>query len=110
MAYEAETDDSEEYEEACELFESFHGFEPREDSDDIVELDGGDILVYVGELTRIGYETPEPDQKTGIRENLHTFGEKNRNARPLLYVDLDGQIVVLKGEYTFTERGFEDTR
>jgi len=94
------------YEEACELFESFHDREPEDDSDDIVALEDGTILVYVGELTRIGYSLDKPD-KSGAKESLHTFGEKNKSARPLLYVDLDGQIVVLKGEYTFTERGFE---
>lgn len=106
--------DEQEFEDACNLFEDFHGRAPNEevtepdDPGDIVELDDGSLLVYVGELSRIGYITPEADKKTGIRENLHTFGEKRKKARPLLYVDLDGQIVVLKGEYTFTERGFED--
>jgi hypothetical protein len=107
MTGEADFEEDADYEEAAELFESFHAREPEEDSEDIVCLDDGTVLVYVGELSRIGYVTPEADPKTGIAENLHTFGEKNKAARPLLYVDLDGQIVILKGEYTFTERGFE---
>jgi hypothetical protein len=113
MDYALDQRDETDYEEACELFEDFHGREPDDNETDdfpgdIAELDDGTILVYVGELSRIGYITPEADRKTGIRENLHTFGEKRKAARPLLYVDPDGQIVVLKGEYTFTERGFED--
>jgi hypothetical protein len=114
--------DEEEFEDACALFEDFHGRDPDENvtdpenPGDIVELDDGSLLVYVGELSRVGYIVPKEDppsqdataRQAGIRENLHTFGEKRKAARPLLYVDLDGQIVVLKGEYTFTERGFED--
>jgi hypothetical protein len=102
-----ESDEAEaEYEEACGMFEAFHDREPEEGSEDIVELEDGTLLVYVGELTRIGYSL-DKTHLSGAKESLHTFGEKNKSARPLLYVDLDGQIVVLKGEYTFTERGFE---
>lgn len=109
-------DDSDaEYEEICGLFEAFHGYAPDEDSDDVIEHDDGRFLMLVGELTRIGYETKEADEQTGLRENLHTFGQDEKtgkrlkNDRPLLYVDVDGQIVVIQGDYTFTERGFEET-
>jgi hypothetical protein len=104
MTYDNDENDGGDIAAAEGMFEDFHGFEPRDDADDIVQLDDGTILVYVGELTRVGYSLDKPDA-SGARESLHTFG---KSARPLLYVDLDGQIVVLKGEYTFTERGFED--
>lgn len=106
--YCTEADSDEEYEEAVALFEAFHGYPPDENSEDIIEYEDGRILLLVGELTRIGYETKEADEQTGLREAIHTFGRKRKSDRPLLYVDVDGQAVIVQGNYTFTERGFED--
>ena len=48
MAFENEADNDEEFEEACALFEAFHGYPPDEtdDSTDIIEFDDGRILLY----------------------------------------------------------------
>lgn len=109
--YDNEPDSEQEYEEICQLFEDFHGYPPdeSEDSGDIIEYEDGRILMLVGDLTRIGYETKEADEATGLREAIHTFGRKKKSDRPLLYVDVDGQAVIVQGNYTFTDRGFEDS-
>jgi hypothetical protein len=108
MAYgeenDLETDSDEEYEDACDLFEAFHGREPDENSDEILETEDGQILLYVGELEGVMY------QKPGTKEPyLHRFSAPphTKKDRPLLYIHCDGQMVIVQGNYTFTERGFE---
>lgn len=94
-----EVEAGDDIEEASELFAAFHDREPRDRSEDIVELDDGTIAICVGELIALDYCV-----KHGGELFSHRFAE---NDRPLLYVTFDGsEIVILKGGFRFTDKGF----
>lgn len=89
-----------EYDEAADRFAAFHGREPEDDSDEIIETETGEVAFLVGDLYGIMYKLPGTSEPY-----VHKF---NANDRPLLYFTADGkQIVVLKGDYDFTEKGIE---
>lgn len=92
---------SSEIDEAMDLFAAFHGYEPEPDCEDIIELDDTrTVALYIGELDAVVYRIE------GEAEPIfHRFKESDR---PLLYVSSDGsEIVILKGGFRFTEKGFE---
>lgn len=84
---------------AVALFKSFHGRNPKPGDIKLVVLDGNDVVLSVGPVTRIAYIA-----KGSGKEYIHTF---NKRHRPLLFVSSDGrQFYGLKGGYRFTDRGF----
>jgi len=86
---------------AAELYERFHwGNAPTE----LVESEGcpmvqpGDVLVVLGELDRIDYETTKGDLEAVF---FHNFEDE----RPRLCMTRDGRLVIVGGTYRVTERG-----
>jgi hypothetical protein len=87
---------------AAELYEEFSGH-PGEIVGTVDKPEMPDVAVVVGELEGIAYETV----RDGIKEKyFHKFSKK---ARPLLCVSFDGQqLLIVGGEYEFTDHGIVD--
>lgn len=86
---------------AIELFKDFTGMDPEHLDEYIV--DHPDVSLAIGTLDAVSYTTVR-EGKTELYE--HKFKKKSR---PLLCCSHDGkQLVILGGEYTFTERGITD--
>lgn len=90
--------------EASKLYENFSGHD-AEEIGTIDKPDLPDVVLVVGTLDFVGYTAT----RDGVEEKyIHEFEE---NCRPLLCASPDGkQLVLLGGEYTFTERGIVDGR
>lgn len=87
---------------AAKAFRAFTGNEPRE----LLEIHTDNrprIAWLLGELLEVTYRTT----RDGKAENyLHPF---KKSARPLLAVDADtGQLALVGGNYSVTERGITD--
>lgn len=87
---------------ARNAFRAFTGMEPRE----VIETTSGNaprIAWKLGDMLEVMYETT----RDGKREKyLHPF---KKSARPVLAVDAEtGQLVLVGGAYTVTERGITD--
>lgn len=90
--------------EAAKLYEDFSGHD-AEEVGVIDKPDLPDVVLVIGSLDFVGYTAV----RDGIEEKyIHEFED---NCRPLLCASPDGkQLVLLGGEYTFTERGIVDGR
>jgi hypothetical protein len=83
--------------EAAEAYEDFHGF-PASYIDTYDELP--DVFFRVGDCVGVVYEVIEDGRRVRYQ---HDF-----EARPTLAVSFDGQTaVILRGEWQFTDKGFE---
>lgn len=82
---------------AASAYEAFHGV----DAEVVSEMEElPDVYFKVGDAVGIVYEVVENGQTVRYQ---HDF-----EARPTLAVSSDGRIaVILRGEWHFTERGFE---
>jgi len=89
------------YRKAVSLYKDFHGEHPKHVDDwDIVVPS---VALQVGKVTGIMYKT-KMDGK--VQEFLHEFTGK---AQPILASSADGkQLLILGGDYKFTERGIVD--
>lgn len=90
--------------EAARLYEDFSGH----DAEEIATIDKPefpDVVLVIGTLDFVGYTAT----RDGVDEKyIHEFKD---TCRPLLCASPDGkQLVLLGGEYTFTERGIVDGR
>jgi len=87
---------------AAELFEKFTGH-TAEVVDRLPLPTNPDVLVVIGDCDGILYTTV----RDGVKEKyVHQF---KKSSRPLFCVTPDGQqLVLLGGEYDFTERGIVD--
>lgn len=85
------------------LFEKFHGRapDPRE-LERLTLPDGSETwCLAVGQVDAIKYSTPE--EPGACYEHFFTKGDD----RPLVCVSADGlQMVIVRGRYRFTDRGF----
>lgn len=87
---------------AVRLYERFTGHE-AEELGRVPKPVIPDVLVAIGECDGVLYSTTRDGR---LERYIHEF---KRKARPLLCVTPDGQmIVLLGGEYDFTERGIVD--
>jgi hypothetical protein len=88
-------------EEAREVWERFHW---GDESLDLIEADGapevldGDVLVVLGELARVDYETTKGGDSAIW---FHEFEAE----RPQLCLTRDGRLVIVGGDYRVTRRG-----
>lgn len=82
---------------AADAYEAFHGEEPTV----ITEIDDfPEVFAKVGEAVGIVYEVFENGERVRYQ---HDF-----DARPTLAISDDGlTAAILRGEWQFTERGFE---
>lgn len=86
---------------AIERFKDFTGMEPQHLDEYMVQHP--DVALLIGTLDAVSYTTVR-EGRTELYQ--HKFKKK---ARPLLCSSFDGkQLVILGGEYTFTERGIVD--
>jgi len=90
--------------EAGRLYKNFTGHDPEIIGKfDIPDFSG--VVMAIGELDYVGYTTV----RDGVTESYHH--DFSRKARPLLCVTSDGrQLIILGGEYDFTERGIVDRK
>lgn len=88
--------------EAAKLYEDFSGHDAEEIAT-IDKPDFPDVVLVIGTLDFVGYTAT----RDGVEEKyVHEFKD---TCRPLLCASPDGkQLVLLGGEYTFTERGIVD--
>lgn len=87
---------------AAQLYEDFSGHEAEEIG--TVKLSvNPEVAIAVGEIEAIMYNTV----RDGVSERyIHKF---RASARPLFCVSFDGkQLLLVGGEYDFTERGIVD--
>lgn len=90
----------EDFEAALARFKAFHKRDPRNGEILQVQNRADDAAFAVGELFGISYCVPD--------ETTPYFHEFPKSNRPLLALSSDGkQAYILKGGYTFTDRGFE---
>jgi hypothetical protein len=69
------------------------------------QVDWPNVSVHIGKVLRIEYETSHGDQ---VQRYWHDFKEF---ARPELNTSADGRLLlILPGNFVFTERGIVDTR
>lgn len=88
---------------AIDLFREFRGMDPE--YIDTVQLGVPSVGLLIGHLDFVGYTTVR-DGKT--EKYIHEFSKK---ARPLLASSHDGQqLIILGGEYDFTELGIVDRK
>ena len=86
---------------AIERFKDFTGMDPEHLDEYAVQHP--DVALVIGTLDAVSYTTVREGQ-TELYE--HKF---KKSCRPLLCTSFDGkQLVILGGEYTFTERGIVD--
>lgn len=86
---------------AVKLYQDFTG--QKADQVDKLKLPKVDVAVLVGEVEVIAYNTVRDGKK---ERYLHTF---KASARPLLATAHDGKtLLILEGDFTFTERGITD--
>lgn len=92
-----------EIEKALNLYNEFSGHE-GEEVGRVEKPEIPDVAVVIGELEGIAYEAV----RDGVKEKyFHKFSKK---ARPLLCVSFDGdQLLVIGGDYKFTDRGIVDS-
>lgn len=91
----------ESYTKACKLFESFHERAPRKGEIAVLTLPDGsqDWCLAIGPLDAVMYST--------AGESKPYFHRHTKSDRPLLCVSSDGkQMIVVRGRYRFTDRGF----
>lgn len=88
---------------AVDLYEKFSGHEPE--YLDTHEMRDYDVGVHIGQLSGVMYETV----RDGKREKyFHRFNEKSR---PELASSWNGeQLMIVGGEYDFTDEGIKDRR
>lgn len=86
---------------AADLYENFTGHEAEELG--YIDFSIPDVAVVIGEVEGIIYNTV----RDGVHERyIHKFKAKSR---PMFAVTPDGtQLVLLGGNYDFTERGIVD--
>jgi len=88
-------------EKAIKLFKRFRGTEP--DFVDEYEVEPVDVAMLIGKCDGILYTTERDGKKESY---IHEFTNK---ACPLLVASWDGkQIMLLGGDYNFTEEGIKD--
>lgn len=87
---------------AAQLYEDFSGHE-AEEIGSVKLSENPKVAVAVGEIEAIMYNTV----RDGVKERyIHKF---KASARPLFCVSFDGkQLLLVGGEYDFTERGIVD--
>ena len=86
---------------AIDLFRRFRGDEPK--YIDTVKFKIPDVALLIGQMDGIMYTTVRDGK---AERYIHKF---KRKSRPLLAVGHDGnQLIILGGEYEFTELGIED--
>lgn len=86
---------------AVKLFEDFTG--QVADTCEKINMPRVDVAVLVGEVEVIAYNTVRDGKK---ERYMHTF---KASARPLLATAHDGKtLLILEGDFTFTERGITD--
>lgn len=89
---------------AAKLYENFSGH----DAETVAVIDKPempDVVLVIGELDFVGYTTVRDNQ---TEKYIHEF---KKNCRPLLCSTSDGKtLVLIGGQYTFTERGIVDAR
>ncbi len=86
---------------AVRLYSDFHGENPRHEEEWQVEIPT--TALEVGKVTGIMYKTRVDGR---IQEFMHEF---TGNSRPTLAASSDGrQLLLLGGDYKFTERGIVD--
>ncbi len=89
------------YAQAVRLYRDYHGEDPQFVDEYLVP--STDVAVYVGRVTGIMYEARREGE---LVEWIHEFSGRSR---PVFAVSPDGeQILVLGGEFRFTERGIVD--
>lgn len=89
---------------AKKLYRNFTGLEPE--SVQSVKLHLPDAAMVIGECDEVWYTTIRDDGGVKQQRYRHRF---KRSSRPLLCVSADGKtLLVLGGDYEFTERGIED--
>ncbi len=87
---------------AADLYKRFSGH-TAEQIGEIDKPEFPDALICVGTIDFIGYTTT---RDSVVEKYIHTFKAKSR---PLFCVSPDGkQIVIVGGQYDFTERGIVD--
>jgi len=87
--------------EAKELYRDFTGMDV--DSVEEVDIPEIDAAICVGTMDAVCYTTTRDGE---VESYIHEFKE---NARPLLAVSNDGRVmVIIGGDFTFTDAGFED--
>lgn len=86
---------------AADLYERFRGDDPEHI--DVVDMPDIDTALLIGFLDGVLYTTI----RDGVEEKyIHKF---KKSARPLLASSHDGQqLIILGGEYDFTELGIVD--
>ena len=89
---------------AITLYEDFTGQEA--DDFQTIEMPDVETAIVIGELESIIYKAT----RDGITELYqHDFDEKGTNNAPILAVSDDGrQLLIIGGNYVFTDHGIED--
>ena len=86
---------------AVALYEDFTGHEA--DTCEPVKMPRVDVAILIGEVEQIAYNTVRDGKKGRYR---HTF---KASARPLLAASHDGKtLLIIEGDFEFTERGITD--
>lgn len=89
-------DNDSKFDDAAALFESFHGFPPKDRDVYAVTLKEPEVVFTIGELLYVGY----------IDLSGEKYMHKFVSPRPLLLSSSDGQqLYIGKGRYRFTDRG-----
>lgn len=86
---------------AVKLFEDFTGHQA--DSYEPVKMPRVDVAMLIGEVEQIAYNTVRDGKK---ERYLHKF---KASARPKLAASHDGKtLLIIEGDFEFTERGITD--
>lgn len=89
---------------AVKLYRDFTGLEP--DSIEEVRIKVPEVVLKIGSCDLVGYTCDRDDGGVKTQSYLHEF---KKSSRPLLCVSADGKtLVIIGGDYEFTERGIED--